>query len=601
MMNITHKPKSRIETRRKGARAALRAALLAGGALLLAPTAEAVWMQQTIPLAAGWNAIWMPVNPYDYGCDAVFGGGVDQVSWWNRDRSDGGTGAVSSDTFAWYRDTPESSTFATVLGGECYLVHAVAATNLVVFGTPAMPKKTIHLGEPNLLGMAIPATGDVSCHDYFCHFPNLEINPYYAVTAENGSVLQQEGRAVKNPCQAFWVKTTGEGTAEYQGPLAVACDTMDKVVAWTSASGVRTIRVTNQTGSARAVRFGMEASLPPPAGQGVKAGDIKLATESVDWSQGYARHVYTPLALPLTTNLAAGATFELKVRPDLAAMPGADGDYLGILTVSDAGAEIDGTVRANGVCLYRVGLMAAGALADRPSPAGLWVGQVALTGVNRVKMLSSANPEWNVTNVLDTTQAFQFRLIVHVADDGAVKLLKEAFVAAEKPNDTTARVMAARRAARAWRGAHPEAKIRRVSSANFPFMAPVAFDRPEAFQQDGGTMTAVFTQAHDAKDNPFVHQFHPDHDNLAFNNGVPVRKDDGHTGVGDYESWAVTRTVKLTFQGADPLGDNDAWNSTECGGIYEETLSGLTKDFAPIKVRGAFRLMKRLDSGVLFD
>ncbi len=580
----------------------LKYALLLGGAALLPFMASAVWVQDSIPLSAGWNAVWMPVNPFDGGCNAVFGGGgIDQVTWWNRDRSDDGTGSVSADSFTWSRETPETSTFGKVLGGECYLVHTLAATNLVVFGTPALPKKTVHLGESNLLGMSIPTTGDVSCHDYFRYFPNLEATPYYAVTVENGSVLQNAGRAVTNPFQAFWVKTTGEGTAAYSGPLLVENDSVDKVIAWNGTTGTRTIRVTNKTGEERVVRFGLDASLPPPAGQGTKAGDIKLKVESIDYSLGSARRVYTPISFPFTTNLAAGASFELKVRPDLDAMPAAEGDYLGIVTVSDAGSKINDEVRANGTCLYRVGMMASGALAAPANPEGLWVGQVALTGVNRVQMLTAAMAEWNSTNVLDTTQAFQFRIIVHVSSSGEVKLLKEAFVATETANDATARVMADRKTARAWRGAHPKATIRRVSSANFPFMAPVAFNNPSSFMQDGGVMTASFTQAYDAKDNPFVHQFHPNHDNLAFNNGVPVRKGEGRNGLGDYESWAVTRTVKLTFQGTDPTGSNDNWNRTVCGGVYEETLLGLTKESSPLKVQGAFRLMKRLDSGELFE
>lgn len=34
-----------------------------------------MWMRQTIPLKAGWNAVHVKVSPYDYGCDVAFGGG----------------------------------------------------------------------------------------------------------------------------------------------------------------------------------------------------------------------------------------------------------------------------------------------------------------------------------------------------------------------------------------------------------------------------------------------------------------------------------------------------------------------------------------------
>ena len=79
-----------------------------------------------------------------------------------------------------------------------------------------------------------------------------------------------------------------------------------------------------------------------------------------------------------------------------------------------------------------------------------------------------------------------------------------------------------------------------------------------------------------------------------FNNGKPSKKGDGADGTGDYESWSVTRRVSLTFAGSDPLGANDDWNKTVCGGTYRETITGLNK--TPIIVEGAFRLNKTLDT-----
>ena len=99
----------RTKTNRENPLGIRRATRLAAASALLLPlglcprVAEACWMTQEIPLVAGWNAVHVKVNPFDNGCNAVFGGGgVDQVTWWNRDRRDDGTGTVSADTFAWY-------------------------------------------------------------------------------------------------------------------------------------------------------------------------------------------------------------------------------------------------------------------------------------------------------------------------------------------------------------------------------------------------------------------------------------------------------------------------------------------------------------------
>lgn len=395
---------------------------------------------------------------------------------------------MSADSYAWYRSSAEPNTFGAVLGDERYLVHAVAATNFVIFGTPALSRGRVFGSELNLLGPNVPASGEVSANDYFRYLPvsGGSLTCYRVLADGTHQRLSNAYELSANPNEAIWVEADGEGARTYRGPLDVELDTGDKTLVWDASSAAREITVRNVTDVERKLKFAFEPSLAPPAGQGTKAGDIKLKIESLDWSAGYARRVYTPVSFPFVTNLAAGATFSFRVRPNLDAMPGADGDYLGILAVSDAGSTIDYETRAAGTCL------------------------------------------------------------------------------------------------------------RRVSSANFPFMAPKAFENPTGFMKAGQKLRVVFTQQFDAKDNPFQHQFHPNHDNLAFNNGAPSKKEDGGAGTGDYESWPVTREVTLEFLGADPTGPNEEWNRTVCGGIYTETVTGL--NMTPIITEGAFRLMKRLDT-----
>jgi len=574
------------------------AALIVGLAPLVA---SATWMRQTIHLVKGWNGVHIKVNPYDYTCNKVFGGGgIDQVTWYNFDRRDDGTGSVSSDSYSWYASEASPSTFGAVLGGERFAVHALAETNLVIFGTPALPRGNIRLGEKgqmNLVGLNLPDdSSDVSLYDYFRYFDKLMPSPYYSIKASDNSNVYADGAdKVENGAQAFWLHTVGTGSATYMGPLNVSIDSGEKILSWMNSSAARTISVQNVTPTNRLVRFELEESLAPPAGQGTRAGKVAVKIETIDWSKGYARRVYTPVTFPFTTNLAAGATYQFKIRPNLDVMTySASGDYLGILAISDKGATVDREVRSGGICLYRVGIKADGTLAESKSPSGLWVGTVALNGVNRAKMLSSAKPEWDVEKIQDTTQAFQFRLILHAADDGTVKLMKQAFVGSQSADNELAAVIADKATAKQYRAKYPKATIRRVSSANFPFMEPKVFDNPLNFLKDGGSMSVSFTQYYDAKDNPFLHQFHPNHDNLAFNNGKPSYKEDGAEGTGDYESWNVTRKVTLTFSGADPLGANDEWNRTMCGGVYREEITGLNK--TPIIVQGAFRLSKTLET-----
>jgi len=83
--------------------------------------------------------------------------------------------------------------------------------------------------------------------------------------------------------------------------------------------------------------------------------------------------------------------------------------------------------------------------------------------------------------------------------------------------------------------------------------------------------------------NPFVHRYHPDHDNLdaRFEQQLPEGR----------ESFSVTRQVTLEFTGIDPLGLNPpGWGSSELGGNYRETIHGLHRN--DLRIAGTFRLVR---------
>ena len=579
-------------------------ALIAG---LLPVAAWAQWMEQSIPLVAGWNAIHLKVNPAETACSAVFSDTkITQVSWWNRDRLDDGTGSAVSDFCTWYRNSAEPSTFGRVIGGKRYLLKTTAATTLKVKGTPAIPNGNIYLGEMNLVGVEVPTyTSDSTTYfEYFTPFASsLASTPYFFISTANESVRLSDSVKITNPSKAIWLSTAGEGEATYMGPFELALEGGSAVMAWTTTTAARSLTIKNVTSAARKLTIKRETSLAPPTGQGTLAGAVELTIESIDWSAGYAKRVYKPLTFPFTTNIAAGATFDFRVRPNLAKMPvkttpGAA--YQSILAISDAGSKIGSETRTEGTCLYRVGVRSDGALAaSQINPAGLWVGTVALAQVNRAKTLGSAQPEWDAEALMTAPHPFQFRLIVHVADDGTTTVLKEVFTAMKSASAPAADLLTDKATAIAFRGLYPNGTIRRTASANFPFMKPLTL-RGGEFMSAGSELSATFTQAYDDKTNPFVHAFHPQHDNLAFNNKKPSKKASGDEGVGEYESWGVTREVSLKFLADDPSGAaGDNWNRTVTGGLYTERVSGLIGQGKPIITRGIFRLSKVNDTAEL--
>jgi len=556
----------------------------------------AQWMTQRIPLVQGWNAVHLKVNPADTSCTAVFSdSAITQVSWWNRDRLDDGTGSAVTDFCNWYRSSGEPNTFGRVIGDQRYLVYSTAnRPYFEVIGTPALPKGTIYLGESNLVGVNVPNLAGADAPTYYEYFkPFYNRSPsWYGVTPDNQSVLLGNRVQATNASAAVWLQAAGSGITSFTGPFALSLDKSGDVISWTSSTDARTLTIKNTSAEDRVLTIERKASLVPPTG--TLAGDVKLLIESIDWSEGYAKRVYSPLAFPFATNLAAGASFEFRVKPDLAEMPGTDGDYMSILEVSDKGSTIDDEVRAAGTCLYRVGVSAAGKLssATMASMAGLWIGTVVLDKVNRAKMFGSSTPEWDPNALMTAPHPFQFRLIVHVAANGAVKLLKQVFTAKRAPDAEASDLLTDRETAISYRGLFPNASISRTASANFPFMAPLALTGG-TFMAPDATLSATFTQDYDDRTNPFVHAFHPQHDNVEFRNKTPYVMGSGDLGTGEYESWSVTRTISLKFLAEDPsdaAGQN--WNRTTTGGEYAETIQGLNGQGKPILTKGIFRLSK---------
>jgi len=559
--------------------------LLSAGIASVLPL-RAEWVTQEIPLVRGYNGVHLKVNPADTRCGVVFANdAIDMVTWYNRDSRDDGSGIVPQTMHNWYPGNEEASTFHRVLGGYTYVVRATANTTLVVKGVPARPKTKIYLGESNLIGLWTVTEGDVFYGDYFQGVVDkFETNPYNLVSPLDGAAVSDGIDKMSKPQAAIWLGTKGSGTLEWDGPISVELSTPGEIVNWSEDTEARRLTIRNNTDSPRTVTIGLAPSETPPEGQGTLLGPATLLREETDWSVGYPRRVYKTCAFPIVTNLAANATLKLGFRPDLQAMPTGDGYYAGVLSVSD------------GVALHRVGVKAEGSLTATREPTGLWIGAVTLTAVNRERPLASLTytNDFDSTTPQPTSQTFSFRLLMHVDADGTSRILKEVFVASESGVNDAPVLLTSKTEAINYRNAHPNAKIKRLSSANFPFFGRPLTMEGGTFAHAGGELTATFTQGYDDKVNPFVHAFHPAHDNKVFKNKIMYDKTPGEyepqTGVGDYESWAIRRQITMTFAANDPIGSNYDWNGSVTGGDYKEVVTSLNE--TEIITTGSFRLTK---------
>lgn len=84
--------------------------------------------------------------------------------------------------------------------------------------------------------------------------------------------------------------------------------------------------------------------------------------------------------------------------------------------------------------------------------------------------------------------------------------------------------------------------------------------------------------------NPFVHQYHPDHDNLD-------ARFETSLAAGD-ESPSIRRTLYFEFTTTEPTGGSTplGWGSSILGGNFTETLEGIHSD--PITLKGHFQIQR---------
>jgi hypothetical protein len=108
--------------------------------------------------------------------------------------------------------------------------------------------------------------------------------------------------------------------------------------------------------------------------------------------------------------------------------------------------------------------------------------------------------------------------------------------------------------------------------------------------------STVLIDHNDHASNPFLHTYHPDHDNLVadFASGQPVGR----------ESYTINRVIKLTFDTSGNDFNSLTRSSKRLSGIYEETLTliGLAANPANEKsyaMKGVFAINRISDIATL--
>ncbi len=587
---------------------ALWALLLAWGAL---QTARAQWLTQSFDLVAGWNAVYLHVDASHAVLDdlmaAPVNAPIEEVWQWNSDVPAAQftqNPAVPADTgspwASWVRGQGAEAVLKRLAGNRAYLVRLRNDTpgfRWQVQGRPVAPRYIWTTTGLNFLGFPTPPEAAPSFENFLQPAPvllnNLELYRYGGGPMGPGNpvrVFALHTTPVRRG-EAFWLRA-GDYFNRYFGPFALELPP-GRSLEFGDASSASSLRLRNLTAQPLVVTLSLVASESAPAGQPAILGPppvlIRGPRNLTDLTYGY-QDLSAPRSWALQPAGQPGSDVEMVLGVNRSAMSGQPGDlYAGILRLTDSRA------------LSQVDLPVSATVASR---AGLWVGAAAVTQVRHYltqyqrgddgKPVLQPDGRYaveSVKNDLGTVgRPYPLRLILHTGADGAgARLLQRVFIG-PKP-DGTVGVTTREELLDAAQLAH----ARRISAVHLPWSAANVPWAGTGALRPGAAVSVPVTVSYDDAANPFLHLYHPDHDNL--NATFDQRLERGE------ESYELRRDITLTVR--PPADDFDSLTRghNTVSGHYAEliTLTGTTKAGRPgpesrtFEVRGTFELTRLTD------
>ena len=213
-------------------RGAALAGLLAGGMLrCVADDANPGHVRtQELALQAGWNAVFLAVEPLDTAPDKVFAGlAVDRVAtMFENPTSNEFVINPGVDLFkgrgwgVWYAaGLPEAflKSLDAINGNRAYLIHAKSACQWRVSGQVQFALPQWQADAFNLVGFSLRANGGPTFAEFFAGSKAHRGQMIYRlVEGRWKQVLQASAESMRSG-EAFWIYC--KGASDYQGPLRV--------------------------------------------------------------------------------------------------------------------------------------------------------------------------------------------------------------------------------------------------------------------------------------------------------------------------------------------------------------------------------------------
>lgn len=555
-------------------------------ALLAAmPAAYATDLEQVINLEPGWNAVYVEIEPNTRDLDALFAG-IPVASVWRWLPTEGDSQFIRDPAeglenlegwFGWFPE-PRPEAFLSNLyrldGNTAYLIRlgGTQPRQLVLTGQPRFRPPRWESNAFTLTGLPVDPADPPTFAEYFSASPAHEGQPMFRLLPDGRwQEISSPSTTTMRSGEAYWVWT--EGNSRYQGRMQIVLDQGDSLE-YTAA--LEEIRVVLRNRSGLNGSFLVERLGGDPMPMYFRNEDPE--TGEVGWPDlQQTLLINAPTDTDVFLTLAVGRREFTADRMDE------------ILSIRDEHGQR--VLLYAGGNTIQPGLAAPDVLSAKNVAAGfagLWVGEVSVESVSEAQLAG--------TEPTATGRAFVQRFIVHVDGVGQTRLLKDVIQMWEDGTLVPSAIDPTRMEVdepgrfvlltdKNLIGLYSGATVRggqpvgiRYSTVAYDFL-DATLDMVGGFGP-GEQLSATIVVEPDLPTNPFLHRYHPDHDNL-----------DAQFLNFRLEAYQVVRNVQFSFATEDPLGRTPpGWGDSIVGGSFSESITGLHKN--TIFTSGSFRLRR---------
>ncbi len=550
---------------------------------------------QALSLNPGWNAVYLEVQPLSSSPAVVFKDlpvGSSVWAWQGKDDSvqfiqDPGEPLVNNPKwlaiFASARESALNNLFA-ISANSAYLIHVAGTTPLTmnIDGRPTIRHKNWIPDAFNLTGFGFNGTPP-TFGTFFTPSNSHKNQAIYRLNNASGAweIVNNPSTATMRSGEAFWIYCVSG--SDYQGPLTVEANGADGLDFGTGIT-ILSLTIGNVSTVDKSVTVTQSSGVTP----------VSLAYRSYDNVSG--KILNNPLSGMPAVTVKAGSTAIVNLAVQRNSFTGDGASVLEIRDAQGNRVRLPVTATSNPVNGY----------------PGLWSGAA---NINKVSQLTDSGPApgFDSGAAKPTPATLNLKLILHQEKNGPARLLKQAIIMRQDPiRNTDGTIQTKGRSVVLTKDSlipnysgvtqRDGAKVgRRLSAVGIDYSPSTDatlgtdFDGT-ALKCSGSVSTSVTCRMvvessanYTHPTNPFLHRYHPDHDNQA----------------SDFSTFRqevnrIERVVTLTFDTVpldNPTNPPPGWGVTVLGGSYSESISGLAK--GPVKVEGSFTLSLAADADVL--